>query len=179
MKILFFDLECASLNADFGPLLCGVLKEPARKPITYRLDTYGPIGSDDSKLVAALVAELSTATVLIAHNGVRFDIPFLNSRALRWGLPTLDAKRVIDPVLLARKHMKNASNKLENLSLHLGTKHRKSPVDGRVWQSAMYDHSTEAMDEVVAHCIADVYVLEEVTEALKPFIGVIGPWGSA
>jgi hypothetical protein len=37
-----FDLESSSLNADFGIVLCGVVKAAGKKPKIFRLDAYHP-----------------------------------------------------------------------------------------------------------------------------------------
>ena len=181
MKIASFDLETSSLLADFGIVLCGVVKpwdEPAR---IFRIDDYGGhVGSDDSPLVGRLIAELGEYLILVAHNGVMFDRKFLNARAVRARLEPLNPRgRIIDPVWLARKHLNLRSNSLEAVSMHLQTVHRKLPVDGAVWQKAVLDHDKVALDEIVAHCVEDVLVLEEVCERLQMFVGKIQEWGSA
>ena len=48
-----------------------------------------------------------------------------------------------------------------------------------MWQRAVLDHDKVALDEIVAHCVQDVLVLEEVCERLQMFVGKIDNWGSA
>lgn len=181
MKIASFDLETSSLLADFGIVLCGVVKPWAEPPVVFRIDDFdGEVGSDDSRLVRRLIADLGQYLILVAHNGVQFDRKFLNARAVRAKIEPLDPRgRIIDPVWLARKHLNLRSNSLEAVSMHLQTVHRKQPVDGSVWQRAVLDHDRQALDEIVEHCIQDVLVLEEVCERLQMFVGKIQEWGSA
>ena len=180
MQITVFDLETSSLKANFGVVLCGVVKPIGGEFRVFRLDNFTDKWSNDSPLVETLINELSSPLVLVAHNGVRFDRPFLNARATRWDIPPLTPRgRIIDPVVLARKHFAMSWNGLESLSVFLQTEHRKSPVDGELWLRAILDHDELALDEIVAHCINDVLVLEEVVTKLQPFIGKIQEWGSA
>jgi len=178
--ITTMDLETSNLKANFGVVLCGVYKPMGGKHQVLRLDDFTDKWSEDRDLVAALIAELSTPLILVAHNGVRFDRPFLNARAARWGLAPLNPRgRIIDPVVVARRHFAMSWNGLESLSVFLQTKHRKHPVDGGLWLRAILDHDKSAMDEIVEHCVNDVLVLEEVVEQLQPYIGKVQEWGSA
>lgn len=181
MEIACFDLETSSLRADFGIVLCGVIKPIGGRRVTYRIDDQeGTVGSCDMFVVEELIAELGKYLILIAHNGVRFDRPFLNARATLWGLPPMNPRgRIIDPVLLARKHLLVGSNRLDHLAMFLQTKHQKTPVDGAVWQRAVLDHDSAALDEIAHHCVNDVLVLEEIVTKLQPYIGKIQEWGSA
>ena len=81
-----FDIETTNLNADFGVVLCGVVlpHDSRARPIVFRADQinkrWAQCRSDDSGVVRAITAELSKYDVLIAHNGARFDIPYLKTR---------------------------------------------------------------------------------------------------
>jgi len=174
-----FDLETSSLSADFGVVLCGVVKPWQGKARVYRIDELaGDVPSDDHLVVAALIEALSQYDILVAHNGVRFDRPYLNTRALKWGLPLLNPfGKIIDPVQHARRYLRMGGNSLANVAKTI-TKHQKSSVDGNVWVRAAMDRDKEAMDTVVKHCIKDVVVLEAVTERLRPFIKKIDERGS-
>lgn len=179
--IVSFDLETSSLQAGFGVLLCAVIKPWKKAPIVLRIDSDpSGVNSDDSRLVSATITALRPYNILIAHNGVDFDRRFLNSRAVKWELDPLNPRgNIVDPVKIARRHLRVGSNSLASLSSFLATKHRKSPVDGDIWVRATLDRDKDAMDSIVKHCIADVLVLEEVAEKLIPFAGRITEWGSA
>ena len=180
MNICVFDLETSSLKANFGIILCGVHKPIGGKASVLRIDDFTDKWSEDASLVGALIGELSTPLILVAHNGVRFDRPFLNARAARWGLEPLNPRgRIIDPVVVARRHFAMSWNGLESLSVFLETKARKSPVDGGLWLRAILDHDKAALDAIVKHCVNDVLVLEEVVTKLQPYLGKIQEWGSA
>ncbi|KKL14685.1 hypothetical protein LCGC14_2513240, partial [marine sediment metagenome] len=85
ISIATFDIETSNLSADFGRVLCAVVKQVGKKPIIFRGDTYASWKKgnkyDDSMLVKDIIEELNKHDVLIAHNGMKFDRPFLNTRA--------------------------------------------------------------------------------------------------
>ena len=176
MKAAIFDLEMTSLKANFGVIICGVVKPCGGEAKIFRVKQ---VSTDDRRIVADLVEELNKYTVLVAHNGVRFDRPFLNSRAVKWGLPVLNPTgKLYDPVLVARRKLAISWNGLESLACFLGCKNRKYETVGDLWLRASLDHDKVALDEIVKHCIADVALLDEVAERLEPLIGMINSWGS-
>src|SRR5271165_5589788 len=102
-----FDIETSSLNADFGVLLCGVIKPSGEPPKIFRLDKlskqWRTKRSFDKPVVEAFANELSQYDILAGHNQVRFDLNFLRTRMLYWGLPSLrEFKAAIDSCQLLR-----------------------------------------------------------------------------
>ncbi len=173
----FFDIEASGLDPMFGVVLCGVVKPEHGEP---KLFTKRTPGSDDSVVVSELIKELNQYDILVAHNGVFYDRKYLNGRALRWNLPFLDPKlKIIDPWRIAKQHLNFRGNSLDRLADFLGTEYQKTVVSGNIWMRAALDHDQEAMQYIEEHCVADVYVLEEVAYRLRKFMGNINAWGSA
>ena len=173
-KIALFDLETTGLNADFAVVLCAVVKPLGEPSVTFGLQK---MGSYDGALVSCVVDELSKYDVLVAYNGKAFDRRFLNTRALRWGIPPLSMGIPLkDPFLAAKRYMNVSFRSLGQLSYFLKTRHRKSSVDGNVWLEATLDRDEAAFQHIVTHCKADVLVLEEVTQKLVPLCGPIETW---
>ena len=176
-----FDLETSSLNANFGIVLCAVLRGSDKKrPIVLRGDTYEAWASNrsnDSDLVGSIADALSCYDVLVAHNGARFDIPFLRTRMARWGLPAFPNKKVVDPVQLARNKLRMSSNSLAALA-SLIQAGEKTVVDANMWLEASLDGNKQAMDYIVKHCIRDVEILEKVADAVKPYCSAFNTYGS-
>ena len=179
MKIATFDIETSALAANFGIVLCAVIKPWQGECQVYRLDQLpGARRSDDTKLVETVIAELNQYMILIAHNGVKFDRVFLNTRATKNGTALLNPRgNMIDPVILARKYLRMSYNGLDTIAQYLQTEHQKTPVLGHLWVQAVIDRDEAAMDEIVNHCIEDVYVLEEVANKLVPYVSKINEWG--
>lgn len=121
--------------------------------------------------------ELEKYDIWVAHNGARFDVPFLRTRLLAHESGPLVNRKLIDPVLLARNKLRLSFNSLDQVASHLGV-NKKTPVTPKQWITAALDGSTEAMDYIVQHCIRDVYTLEHVVEALKAYSTTYNTYGS-
>lgn len=176
-----FDLETSNLCADFGILLCGVVKGAHGKARVFRGDQLNPKWmtrrSDDSKVLAAIVQELDQYDIWIAHNGNRFDVPFLRTRLLRHGMRELPTKKLVDPVLLARNKLRMSYNSLEKLANHLGC-NSKTDVRPEMWLAAALDGDKTAMKYITEHCVEDVNTLEMVAGALKCYSSTYNSYGS-
>lgn len=152
------DIETFNLSADFGIILCGVIKEEGKKPIVFRHDklckTWDKKRSDDSEVVRAIAAEMCKHPIWVAHNGRRFDLPYINTRLLRKGMPPLpQPKAMIDPVELARNKLRMSFNGLGQIAQILGV-NTKTDVDAEVWCAAAFDGCRSSMNKIVAHCLA-------------------------
>lgn len=182
---LTFDLETSALEGDIGIVLCACFKSSVDGRITaLRIDQTSKSWakgdrSDDKALVQGIAARLATHDVLVAHNGTRFDLPFLRTRLARWGLPKLPDQKIIDPLSIFWRKMRLKSNRLGNIADILGIKDRKTPLDLSVWADAIQTGNPAALDLIVRHCVADVKVLAAVLEHVKPYVKILDDRGSA
>ena len=176
-----FDIETTSLKADFGSLLAVCIKPWGQPVKIYREDEYKrPRRSRNPQMTTDVINELNKYPILVAHNGVRFDRPWLNTIAILEDLDVhMDVKgKIIDPLMIAWRHLNFSSNSLAALSDWLGTKDKKTLVDREVWLRAGMDNDKKALDYIVDHCVKDVKVLEELLWKLRKFIPQINGWGS-
>ena len=177
-----FDLETSSLNANFGIVLCAVVKGSDRKkPCIFRGDDYSGWKdgkrSNDSALIQDIAGCLDKYDVLVAHNGAKFDVAFLRTRMAKWGLGAFPNKKLVDPVMVARNKLRMSSNSLAALASLIGAG-EKTIVDGDMWLRASLDGDKEAMDYIVKHCVVDVEILDKVADAVKPYCSVFNSYGS-
>jgi len=175
MKIGIFDLEMSNLNADYGIILCGVVKPYGSDLVVYRIDKYPLYKKDranDKSLVVALRDALEEFDIIVSYNGKRFDIPFLNARLLAHGLTRLSKKKHIDVYWQARYKLKLSSSRLEAVQEYLGLETKKTRIDGRHWVRAVAGYKSD-LDYIIDHCKLDVEVLEDVYDHMRPFIDVI------
>lgn len=183
IRVATFDIETTGLNAAFGRILCAcVMTYDPQEIRTFRADEYPSWRegrrSDDHDITAELMAYLEEFDILIAHNGVKYDLPFLRTRALQYGLPPLQPMKIVDPVLSARRQLRLQSNSLDSIAKHLDAPFQKTPLEPRVWARAMMDNDTDAMNLIVEHCIADVQVLDYVAHSMRGYIKTIDSIGS-
>ncbi len=176
-----FDLETSNLSADFGIVLCAVIKPAGEDCITLRGDVlnkkWKTKRSDDSAVIKATVEELLKYDIWVAHNGARFDVPWLRTRLLKHGGEPLATRKLVDPVFLARNKLKMSYNSLSKIADHLGV-NSKTEVSPEMWLRASLDGDKEAMDYIVSHCVEDTITLEKVVGKLKAYSTAYNSWGS-
>ncbi len=132
---------------------------------------------DDRHVTAAIVAELDKFDIRVAHNGAKFDVPFLRTCLLAHAMPPLPTRKLIDPVLLARNKLRMNFNSLNAVANHLRA-NSKTDVEPQQWPAAALDGNRRAMSYIVKHYVQDVLVLEKVIGALKAYSGTYNTSGS-
>jgi len=65
--------------------------------------------------VASAFLDFVNGAQLIAHNGISFDLPFMNDELTAAGLPTLDRANILDTLHLARRKFPGAPASLDAL----------------------------------------------------------------
>lgn len=169
----FFDIETTNLNADFGVVLCCGIKPAGKKPYILRLDQFSKQPWNDRKLITLIRDELEKYDIIIGYNSKMFDIRFLNSRLMKYGLRTIrrDLKHV-DIYWQIRFKFKLHDSKLATACEHLGLEIAKTPLKGDYWiKAACGDKSS--MNYVARHCMKDTEVLEQVFSRVKDLIKII------
>ncbi len=173
-KILLWDTENSSLDADFGTMLCfgyKYLGEARTHVISIRdfpkLFRQDP--TNDREIVKAAYDILSQADMWVTWYGARYDVPFVATRLLEH---RNELKHVILPPIphvdgwwIARNKMKLHSNRLASISAFLGLQ-EKTAIKPPVWRRALSGHF-KSLDYVIRHCRQDVIVLEEAYEVIK------------
>ena len=176
LRMVYYDLETTNLGAIMGRLLCASFCDPWGT-VTTRRHTDFPQSSplDDSGLAEWVRDELERYDINVGWNNFQFDQSFLNARLLRWGKRPVSDRMSIDPMYKARYGRYGArigSSKLDNVSKFFRTSESKTVVDWDIWQLASMGDD-KAMDYVVEHCEADVLVLRDVFNHLKPLVRTI------
>lgn len=185
MKTAIFDLETFSLYADTGILLCAAVKEfdSSEEPEVIRADqfsTWETRRSDTRQTVRATMKALEKYDMFVAHNGQFFDKTMLTSWALQMGMkPWLRFSKFIDPVMLARRHMRLSRRSLGNLLQFLGIKEEKTSILWKFWMRAALDGDRRSMNYIVEHCVIDILALEKAYAKVKPLVKEINERGSA
>jgi uncharacterized protein YprB with RNaseH-like and TPR domain len=175
MRVALFDLEMSNLNADYGMILCAVIKEYNQEPVVIRCDdmpSFAKCPWSDTQLARRIRDELEKFDIIVSWNGVRFDIPFLNARLMQARAVPMKRVKHIDLLYQARFKFKLSSNSLANVQEFLRLKHQKTAIQGNNWTKAMRGNRA-AMDYIVKHCILDVRVLEETYDKMKGLVNVI------
>jgi hypothetical protein len=127
---------------------------------------------DDKKLLDGVWTLLDEADIVVAQNGVRFDIKKLNARLIMNGFGPYSPIRVIDTLQAAKKHFGFTSNKLEWQSKYLTdspkSKHKKFP-GFELWAECLLDNP-EAWAEMAKYNKQDIIATEKLYLKLRPWI---------
>jgi len=123
----------------------------------------------DERIVTELWNYLNGAQILIGHNVRDFDIKFINTRFVFYGLKPLSSFQSIDTLVEARKNFRFASNKLSHINRQLGIKQKLENAGMKLWIKCLEGDKQSLMD-MVEYCEGDVLAVEETYYRFRPFI---------
>jgi len=132
--------------------------------------------NDDKQMLKGIWKLLHEADIVVAQNGKSFDRKKLNARFVLNGFPPPSSYKMLDTLLMARKHFKFTSNKLEYTSDKLNKKYKKlkhNKFPGfKLWEECL-KKNVAAFNEIKKYNIHDVLSLEEYHNILEPWDGSI------
>ena len=197
MKRLFFDIETSPCVGWFwrpsyktrlsydnviedAKIICISYKWQGEEE-TYTLD-WGK-EQDDKKLIKQFIKIMESADEIVGHNGDRFDIPWIRTRALFHGITSVPRWRTLDTLKSVRGNLNLPSNRLDAIGRYFGLG-EKIYVDGELWKNVVFGDGSR-LAEMIKYCEGDVVLLEKIYEKiigvvpLKTHVGVIKggePW---
>lgn len=184
-KILLFDVETApmkafvwsrwnqniSLDATISEwfMLCWSAKWLySESTINCKLTSEEAINEDDSRIVKELWNLINEADIVVAYNGRRADVKWMNTRFIIHGLNPPKPYFIVDPCEIARKTFGFSSNKLDALAGYFNIPH-KMDTNFQLWKDAV-NGVQKAIDYMSIYCSKDVDILEEVYIIMRPWI---------
>jgi hypothetical protein len=111
---------------------------------------------------------LEEADVVVAHNGVDFDMKVINSRFLFHGIKPPAPYKVVDTKREAKKVARFNSNKLDDLGGLLG-EGKKIKTDFDLWLGCI-NGDKASWNKMVKYNKQDVLLLEKVYMRLRPWM---------
>lgn len=129
---------------------------------------------NDEQLLRDFSKVLLEANEVIAHNGDRFDIPWLRTRCIYFGIPFPTYIQSLDTLKKVRSMFDFQSNRLDYIAKFLGLG-GKIPIGTDVWEQVVfvptrYKEYKEAMNEMLEYCDYDVVLLEDVFNKINNYI---------
>jgi RNase P subunit RPR2 len=126
---------------------------------------------DDKRITESIWQWINKADIIIAHNGDKFDLPFLNSRFVVHGMKPPMPYQTIDTLKVAKANrwgFRFSSNRLDSICLDLGLP-RKIHTDFSLWSECL-NGNKKALKDMEKYNRNDVGILEEVYVRLMPWI---------
>jgi DNA polymerase elongation subunit (family B) len=123
----------------------------------------------DKELVKTLAKICGSATEIIAHNGARFDLPWIRTRALFHRVKFPHSLPIVDTLKVSRGQFKFNSNRLDYISKFTGG-HGKLKTEFQWWLDITLKGNKRAMRDMVTYCKKDVLELERVHKVMQPYL---------
>lgn len=169
------DIESTGLSADFAIAFCVVCKIYGRDEVKiFRLELQSlDLLKAEKRMLRKVRNYLRGLDGVITYYGTGFDMPFLRTRMLAYGMTPIGKIRHLDLYYTVRRTMRLSRNRLMNavelLQQGDGTISDKGRVAPALWVKALYARSEHALNEIVEHCVQDVHALEGALIKLKAF----------
>ena len=183
IKRLFFDIETSyylvptfqfwkvNINPD------NILREKKIICIAYKWQYEDKVhvlkwdeNQDDTKLIKDFIQVIKDADELIAHNGDKFDIKELRTRAILTGNLMFPIYRTLDTLKKSRQYFRFPSNKLDYLGKVLNVGRKLDHEGMKLWIDICEHKNKTSLKKMIEYCVQDVAVLEDVYFALSPYI---------
>jgi len=172
-RVGFLDIEATGLKGNWDFILCYCIKELdgdvlGRHVSTREIRAY----KFDSRITKELIRDISGFHRIIVYYGGdrRFDVPFIRTRAERWGLefPAYRDHWITDVYDLAKAKLCLHRTRLENVCNLLKIPAKEHRLDPDIWQKAQAGHD-ESLQWIFEHCREDVVSLEGAWKRLRKY----------
>lgn len=189
-KILVFDIETApilayvwglwennvglnQIHTDWYVLSWAAkwLDDPASK-IMCQSQRHADDMEDDRDILQGIWDLLDAADIVVTQNGKAFDQKKLNARFIIHGMQPPASYKHIDTCVLAKRHFKFTSNKLDYMTKALSTRHTKSAHSKfsgfDLWKQCLLGNQ-DAWSEMEKYNKKDVLALQDLYKKLAPW----------
>ena len=133
-NLAFWDIEADQLRADYGSVLCASVKPYGKKAYTFSIKAKG----NDVKVVRDLKDALEEYQCWCTYYGKGFDLPFINTRLLKWGYPPIESRHHIDLFFTLKSNTIMSRKSLAQFAGLLGKDDQKMGVSPNVWSEMGY-----------------------------------------
>lgn len=165
-QLASWDIEATQLNADLGSVLCASVKPFGKKAYTFKVKAVG----NDVRVIRDLKDALEEYQCWLTYYGKGFDVPFVNTRLLKWGYPPVDSRHHVDLFFTLKANTRMSSKGLGRFASLLGAESdQKMGVSQNVWSEMGFKIATH-MPTMVRRCESDCEVLETLYKRTKHVI---------
>lgn len=126
---------------------------------------------EDKSILDGIWRLLDEADIVITQNGDSFDLPKLNVRFLKAGLPPPMYYKSIDTKIVMKSTFGFSSNKLDYVTQLLGIEGKDEMVY-EDWLNCLRGGKValDALNKMLSYNMKDVFILEELYVLLRPWI---------
>ncbi len=125
--------------------------------------------TDEHMIAKSIWKLLDETDIVVAHNGDRFDIKWLNDVFLRNGMKPPSSYKTIDTLKESTGNFYSISHRLNYLCQRLGIGHKLKHEGFAMWPKCMRGDK-QAWKCMMKYNKLDVTLLEELYDLIKPFM---------
>jgi len=172
-KILLWDIETTHLKCDFGTLLCVGYRWYGEKkihcPAISDYPNFEKDPTDDSALVKDFLEIYKQADMTVGYYSSGFDLKFFQGKLMEHGFEIPPKVPMVDLFYTVKSNLALSRKSLQNVGYFLNFSAEKTPVEGKIWKRAATG-DRKSLKYIKDHCIADIELLEEAYDRLKPLV---------
>ena len=166
-SLAFLDIEATNLKADYGSALVVSIKPYNQTAITFSVLQPG----NDQKIVRQASELLAEYDCWVTYYGKGFDVPFLNTRLLKWGYKPIPKRPHLDLYFSIQPKLLMSRKSQAQLLGFLQTYEQKMGLSPNVWTDVLHD--PKAMKIMIARCESDVKGLQAGYDKVKHLVAEI------
>lgn len=170
-RVGYLDIESTGLKGNWDYMLCWCIKEVGGKILGRHLTPREITKYKfDKDLTKELIEAVKGFDRIITYYGIRFDIPFIKTRAEKWGLdfPAYRDLWQTDLYFIAKANLLLHSTRLMHVCDLLGIPNKEHKLDPDIWMKAKSGH-IPSLEWIFTHCQEDVISLEMAHDRLKKY----------
>jgi hypothetical protein len=168
-RIAYLDIETTAFQADIGVMIHWCLKHQGDDRILESRITKEELfdGRYDRRLVKELLEELNNVDIVITFFGKGFDVPFIRSRAMFYGMkfPSFGTMIHWDLFFYCKRLFRLTRKSLDRITTFLGIE-GKTHLQQEDWAEARYGDKA-ILDKIMIHNREDVKILEMLHEKME------------
>lgn len=139
--------------------------------VGFKLSAKDVENQDDLTLVVNLIEAIEKADIIVGYNSKKFDLKYLNTRALFYNLPPLSTVKHIDLYEQVKRSFKFPSNSMGNVSKYLGLEGKLANDGFDLWKRCMEHWNEEtcekALDDMLTYNMQDIEATRDLYKYLQ------------
>lgn len=131
---------------------------------------WGRVKQCDKQMVAKFIKEMDKATEIVTHNGVKFDTPWIRTRAMYHNIDMQHTYKEIDTYKLCKKYLNLPSNSLKAACKYFNIQAKRDPGGLDTWKDIVFKKDEQALKHLLYYGDGDVMSLEALFLKLRPYV---------
>jgi uncharacterized protein YprB with RNaseH-like and TPR domain len=173
-RVCFFDIETSHLKANLGVILSYCILDNQTGEIRYAVVDPKDLRKKDGrdrKVVRKCLDDLADFDLIVGYYSSRFDIPYIRTRAMIWGMefPVYGTRQQKDLYYTVKYKFALHSNRLDVACRTILGHSDKTILDTDIWMDAAYSGDPEALAYILKHNKNDVTDLKKLYDKVLDY----------